>query len=98
MADSKKPNNEPVADYSQYFQPEKPKNKVKEAPVSPLQDLPVIKKFTKRAIVLIVLLCALLALQVFLLLIWHKEEAPSVPEGYRLVTPPNQPAYIEPVK
>ena len=85
-------------DYSGYFKKPEPSKPAKPAaPVSPLQELPTTKKFTKRAMYLLVVLIILVAAQVLLMLSWNQETS-TIPDGYRLVSPPNQPAYIEPVK
>ena len=85
-------------DYSGYFNDPKPQKIEKPAvPMSPLQELPTTKQFTKTAMYLIIVLIILIAAQVFLMLKWNKKTS-TIPDVYQLVSPPNQPAHIEPIK
>src|SRR5690349_16083090 len=97
-----KPNNsapEDVADYSGYFKKDEPVQvEAPTTPTSPLQELPVYKKFTKRAKILLIILVALILGQIYLMVSWSKNTTSAIPDGYRLVTPPNQPPYVEKIK
>ena len=87
------------ADFSSYLNDETvetPQNK--QSPQSPLQELPATPKFTKRVMYLIIFFVILAVAQVVMLVLWNKDKTPETPAGYRLVSPPNQPAYIEPIK
>lgn len=85
-------------DYSGYFKKPEPAQKKTAAPVSPLQELPANKKLTKRATYLFIILIVLIGAQIVLMLTWNQNTTSAVPEGYRLVTPPDQPAYLEPIQ
>lgn len=69
-----------------------------QAKVSPIQEYHKVVRLTKRAKVLIFILVLLAAAQAALLFVVKKQNNTTLPDGYRLVTPPNQPAYIEPIK
>jgi hypothetical protein len=90
---------EDVADYSGYFKNgDSPAQNSEVVQSSPLQEIPYTPKFTKKAKILILVLVVLLGLQVYLMIAGQQIAQPSVPEGYRLVSPPNQPAHIERIK
>lgn len=91
-------NEDEIADFSGYLKPkENKKAEHTEAPSS-FQELPSSVKFTKRTKVLLLLLLVLAAVQAALLLMNARSSTPQLPDGYRLVTPNDQPAYIEPIK
>lgn len=90
---------EAVADYSGFFKKDQPQQKrAPQKPVSPLQELPATKWVTKRTVTLLVIMLALLAVQAYLFFSWQEKTHTTIPDGYELVTPPNQPAYIQPIK
>jgi hypothetical protein len=57
------------------------------------------KHFKLRSKSLLLILVILMAVQVVLLVMdQSSKKIPETPQGYRLVSPPNQPAYLEPIK
>ena len=89
-------NDDTVADYSSYFKKTGSVIEKTATPESPIQEIAAARKFNKRAFTLFLVLIALVIAQGVLLYIWNKNTMPPVPEGYQLVTPKNQPAYIQP--
>lgn len=49
----------------------------------------------KRLKYLIAIFVVLIIVQIILIVLYGMKQTKEVPEGYRLVSPPNQPAYIE---
>jgi hypothetical protein len=99
MPNNNSPQIEDEADFSSYLKEEAPQaSQQNQPPPSPLQDIPASPKFTKRVVYLIIFFVILAMAQVFMLFVWKKNKPPEAPPGYRLVTPPNQPAHIEPIK
>lgn len=87
-----------VTDYGSYF---KKRVSTFEKPIvqqSPLQSIPISKNFTSRVVILIIVLLILIGAQVALILISEQSKMPPLPKGYKLVSPPGQPAHIEPIK
>lgn len=89
--------NEDVADFSAYLKKDDPQD-VSAEQVSPIQEYKKAVVFTKRVKYLVVILMLLIIAQVVVLFLTKKSSTVQVPAGYRLVTPPGQPAYIELVK
>lgn len=96
MDNTNKPHEE-VADFSGYMKkPESVSSGIQNT--SPIQEYKRAITFTKRLKYLVLFLAILAVSQVVLIMLTQKPAASTLPEGYRLVTPQGQPAYIEPIK
>ena len=82
------------ADFSGYLKKDEPAPVTPEA-LSPIQESPHVIRFTRRAKYLLAFLVLLAIIQSVLVLVVNKRKPAQIPDGYRLVTPVNQPAYIE---
>jgi hypothetical protein len=99
MANDKTTPVDDEADFSSYLKEKPPIIVPRSQPKpSPLQALPSNRKLSKRVYYLIILLLALAVAQAAMLFLWTRDSAPPIPNGYKLVAPPNQPAHIEPIK
>ncbi len=87
--------NDEVADFSSYLKEDQQQVAAAEEAISPIQESPRVIRFTRRAKYLLAVLVVLAITQTVLVLIVSKKKPAQIPEGYRLVTPVNQPAYIE---
>ena len=67
-------------------------------PQSPLQEMQASPKFSKRVLYLIIFFAILAIAQIVMLVVWNQSTTTEIPKGYQMVTPPNQPAHIEPIK
>ncbi len=79
-----------VVDFSKF--PKRPTTPVSTAPVNQFWSI-------KKKVVYIVLFILLVAAQIAIF-VWLNQSAKpaSLPDGYKLVSPPNQPAYLEKIK
>ena len=84
-----------VVDFSDFPKKEAARLATKQAKPSPAKQ-PILTSTAKKLIPLIVILI-ILVVGLIVLLVWIKKtnSPPSLPAGYHMVTPPNQPAYIE---
>lgn len=97
MPNKNSPQIEDEADFSSYLNDSSPTT-AEPAPVSAMQELASVHKYSKRVYYLVIFFVILAVAQAVMLVIWNQEKAPELPAGYQLVTPPNQPAKIEPIK
>lgn len=85
-------------DFSNFMKGSQPTATQSTLKPSPIQEYQTAIRFTKRMKYLVAILGVLALVQVTLIVINNRAKNTSLPEGYRLVTPANQPAYIEKIK
>jgi uncharacterized protein involved in exopolysaccharide biosynthesis len=89
------PNRDEGVDFSGYFGNPKQNQQQKQPAIIEKDSMFTISKRTKRLLLLL-----LLSILTFAGVLWYFRDTPkpAAPEGFKLVTPPGQPGYIEPIK
>ncbi len=81
-----------VADFSGFFGNDKSTSSA--SPMSEVEKRPLL---TKKAKIFIIVFILLVIAQVVTYLYFQKPPPPTIPAGYRVVTPEGQPSHIEPI-